>query len=75
MNFMFNYGAILEKAAEIADLIFINDDISKIYLSKLIENNRPRLRLPCIDYDNDAALGRLLRRVFENLDVKFKKND
>ncbi len=72
---MINYGAILEKAAEIADLFFINDDISEIYLSKLIEKNRPRLRLPCIDYDNVAALGRLLRRVFENLDVKFKKNE
>jgi hypothetical protein len=32
-------------------LFFINDDISEIYLSKLIEKNRPRLRLPCIDYD------------------------
>jgi len=72
---MINYGAILEKAPEIADLFFINDDISEIYLSKLIEKNRPRLRLPCIDYDNDAALGRLLRRVFKKFRRKIKKKN
>ncbi len=38
MNFMINYGAILEKAAEIADLFFINDDIKNFIISLFIRN-------------------------------------